>query len=78
VLQIVTTELLKSHSQPMSNEELYDLTQQLTEQQKEDEDEEVLGTKAIQTRDLTDVISAIDMTAEKLCDNDPEWETALQ
>jgi len=32
------TDVLESHSQPLSNEELYDLTQQLTEQQKEDED----------------------------------------
>ena len=46
------TEVLESHSQPMSNEELYDLAQQLTEQQKEDEDEENRGTKAMQTKDL--------------------------
>ena len=46
------TEVLESHSQPLSNEELYDLTQQLTEQQKEDEDEEDRGTKAMQTKDL--------------------------
>jgi hypothetical protein len=36
----------------MSNEELYDLAQQLTEQQKEGEDEEDRGTKAMQTKDL--------------------------
>ena len=46
------TAVLESHSQPMSNEELYDLAQQLTEQQKEDEDEENRGTKAMQTKDL--------------------------
>jgi len=34
------TEILESHSHPLSNAELYDLVQQLTEQQKEDEDEE--------------------------------------
>ena len=39
------TEVLESHTQPLSNEELYDLVQQLTEQQKEDEDEEHCGTK---------------------------------
>ena len=39
------TEVLESHSQPLSNEELYDLAQQLTEQQKEDEDEEDRGPK---------------------------------
>jgi len=69
-----TTEVLESHSQPMSNEELYDLAQQLTEQQKEDEDEEDRGTKAMQTKDLTDILSVIDKAAEKLCDIDPEWE----
>jgi len=43
------TVVLESHSQPLSNEELYMLGQQLTEQQKEDEDEEDLGTKEMQT-----------------------------
>jgi len=32
------TEVLESHTQPIFNEERYDLAQQLTEQQKEDED----------------------------------------
>ena len=68
------TEVLESHSQPLSNEELYDLAQQLTEQQKEDEDEEDRGTKELQTKDLTDILSSIDMAAEKLCDIDPDWE----
>jgi len=34
------TDVLESHSQPLSNEELHDLAQKLTEQQKEDEDED--------------------------------------
>jgi len=55
------TKVLESHSQPLSNEELYDLTQQLTKRQKEDEDEEDRGTKAMQTKDLTDMLSAKDM-----------------
>ena len=46
------TEVLESHSQPLSNEELHDLAQQLTEQRKEDEDEEDRGTKATQTKYL--------------------------
>jgi len=58
----------------MSNEELYDLAQQLTEQQKEDEDDEGRGTNAMQTKDLTGILSATDMAAAKLCDIDPEWE----
>ena len=32
------------------------------------------GTKAMQTKDLTDILSATDMAAEKLCYIDPEWE----
>ena len=60
-----TTEVLESHSQTLSNE-LFDLAQQLTEQLKEDEDEEDRGTKAMQTKDLLN--SAIVMAAEKLCD----------
>jgi hypothetical protein len=40
-----SAEILESHSQPLSNEELYDLAQKLTEQQKEDEEGEDRGTK---------------------------------
>jgi len=43
-----------------------------TEQQKEDEDED-RGTKEMQTKNLTDILSAIDMAAETLCDTDPDW-----
>ena len=68
------TEVLESHSQPLSNEELYDLAWTLTERQKKDEDEEDRGTKEMQTKDLTDVLSAIDTAAENVCDIDPEWE----
>jgi hypothetical protein len=50
------------------------LAQQLTEQQKEDEIEKDRGTKEMQTKDLSDILSAIDMAAEKLCDIDPDWE----
>ena len=54
------TEVLGSHLQPLSNEELYDLAQQLTEQQKADEDEDN-GTKEMQAKGLTDIFPAIDM-----------------
>jgi hypothetical protein len=64
------TEVLKSHSQPMSNKELRDLT----EQQNEVEDKEDRGTKQMETKDRTDILSAIDMAAEKLCDIEPDWE----
>jgi len=67
------TVVLESNSQPVSNEEFYDLAQQLTEKQKEDENEEDPGTKAMQTKDLTHILSAIDKAAEKVCDIDPEW-----
>jgi hypothetical protein len=42
------TEALGSQTppQPMSNEEIYELAQQLSEQQKKDEDEEDRGTKS--------------------------------
>ena len=70
------TEVLESHSWPLSNEELYGLAQHLNEKQKEDEDEEDRGTKAMQTKDLTDILSATDMAAEKLHDIDPEWESS--
>ena len=46
------TEVLKSLSQPLSKQELYDLVQQLTEQHKEDEDERIRGNKSMYTKDL--------------------------
>jgi len=49
---------------------IYDLAQQLTEEQKEDEED--CGTKEIQTKDLSDILFAIEMAAEKLCDIDPD------
>jgi len=45
----------------------------MTQQQKEDEEEEDRGTTEMQTNDLTDIPSAIHMATEKLCDIDPEW-----
>jgi len=68
------TEVLESHSQPLSNEEFYDLAQQLTEQQKDDEADEDRGTKEMQAKDLTDIPFATDVAAEKLHDIDPDWE----
>ena len=50
------------------------MAQKLTEQQKEDEDEEDRGTKEMQMKNLTDILSAIDVAAEKVCDIDPDWE----
>ena len=44
------TEDLESHCQPLSTEELYDLAQQLTEEQKESEDEEDHGNKEMHTK----------------------------
>ena len=46
------TGVLGSHSQPLANAELHDLAQNLTEQQKEDEDEVDRGTKTMQTNGL--------------------------
>ena len=71
------TEVLESHSQPLSNEEHYDLAQQLTKQQKEDEDKD-RGTKEMQTKDLSDILSSIDTAAEKLCISTLTGNTAVQ
>ena len=71
---VAITVILESNSQPLSNEELYDLAQQLTEEQKEVENKEDPGTKEIKTKDLTDILSAINKAAERVCDIDPEWE----
>ena len=46
----------------------------MTEQQKEDEDEKDCGTKEMQMRQPTDILSTIDMAAEKLCDVDTDRE----
>ena len=67
-----TTRALESQSQPLSTEELYDLAQTVTEKQKKIEDEEDRGTKEMQTKELTDILSVIGMAAEMLCDIDPD------
>jgi hypothetical protein len=46
------TQVLESHSHAVSIEELYDLTQQLTEQQEEDEDKKDRRTMAMQKKTL--------------------------
>jgi hypothetical protein len=58
---VVITEVVKSRSQPLFNEELHIFAQQLTQQQKEDEEEEDCGSKKMLAKDLTDILSAIDM-----------------
>ena len=45
-------EIFESHFQPLSSEELYDLAQQFTEQQKEDEDEGFVEPKQSRQRTL--------------------------
>jgi len=72
--QMTEQQIEDEDSQPLSNEELYDSAQQLTEQQIEDEDEEDRGTREMQTKDLTYILSAIDMAAENLSDIDPDRE----
>ena len=57
------TELLESHSQPLSNEEIYELDQQLTEQQKEDENVQDRGIKCNADEGLAVIPSAIDIAA---------------
>jgi len=47
LIPVGITEVLESHSQPLSNEELYNLAQQLTE---EDEDEKDRGPKKCRRR----------------------------
>jgi hypothetical protein len=64
VYPVVITKVLENHSQPLSNEELCDLAQQLTEQQEGDEDEEHRGTKEMQTKNLTGIPSTTNMAAE--------------
>jgi hypothetical protein len=46
----------------------------LIRRKEDDDEEEDRGTKPIHTKDLTDILSAIDMAAEKLCDINPDWE----
>ena len=46
----------------------------MTEQQDEEENDKDRGTKQMQTKDLTDILSTIDMAAEELPDINPDWE----
>ncbi|GJQ80617.1 hypothetical protein Trydic_g9203 [Trypoxylus dichotomus] len=72
----MTKKLSLQMSQPLSTEELEELTQKLTGQQVEQqhniEDESVI--KPMQTKDLQDLHAAIDNVAHQLCDIGPDWE----
>jgi hypothetical protein len=35
--------------------------------------DEIRGIKEMPTKDITDILSAIDIAAGKLCDIDPDW-----
>lgn len=61
LIPIGINDVLESHSLLLSNEELNDLAQQLTEQQKKDGDKEDCGTKEMQMKDVTDILSVADM-----------------
>lgn len=70
------TELLQNHAQSLSNEELEELAHNLTEQQKDqkDENERETAIKRMKTNDLQDILATIDNATQKLCDIDPDWE----
>jgi lactam utilization protein B len=46
----------------------------MTKQQNEDEDKQDRRIKEMMMKDLTDILSTIDMAAEKLCDINPDGE----
>jgi hypothetical protein len=64
------TELLENHSQPLTNEEVEDLTAQLTEKQQQQEQEEA-GSLSIETHDLQQILAGTDRYPQRLGNIDP-------
>jgi hypothetical protein len=66
-------ESLESHSQPLTNEELEDLSAQLIQKQQQQEQEEP-ELQYIETYDLQEILAGIDRCLQSLGDIDPDWE----
>jgi hypothetical protein len=66
------TELLQSHSQPLSNEKLEGLAVQLTQKQEQQDQQEPI-LLSIETNDLQEILAAINGYVQRLGDTDPDW-----
>jgi light-regulated signal transduction histidine kinase (bacteriophytochrome) len=62
----------KSHSQPLTEEELEDLVAQLTQKQQQEQEESIL--RSVETHDLKEILAGIDTYLQRLSDIDPDWE----
>lgn len=74
------TELLDSHGQQLSNEDLEDLDRELSQQKEkalEKEDEEP-PPKCMKTSSVQHILSAMDTLTEELCDSDHDWESTVK
>ncbi|XP_053572819.1 tigger transposable element-derived protein 1-like [Bombina bombina] len=69
------TELLDSHEQQLSNEDLEELAEELIQQNEEEKDEvEEVPLKSMKTNDLQRILSAMETLTDELCEIDHDWQ----
>jgi hypothetical protein len=70
------TELLHSHGQQLSKEDLKELDRELSQQKKREleKDDEKPLPKCMKISDAQHILSAMDTLTDELCDNDHDWE----
>jgi hypothetical protein len=68
------TELLGSHGQALSNEDLEEFASQLGQKEEEEREEEELPLREMKTSDLQRILSDIDKPTDELCEIDHDWE----
>ncbi|XP_018430489.1 PREDICTED: tigger transposable element-derived protein 1-like [Nanorana parkeri] len=69
------TELLDSHEQQLSNEDLEDLAKELSKQNEEEKDEVAdVPLQSMRTKDLQRILSVMETLADELSEMDPDWQ----
>lgn len=69
-------QLLESHGEPLSREELEELAVQLQQHEADtpDEGEELEPIRTLKTTNIKSALAQISSAFDELCDNDPDWE----
>jgi len=69
------TELLYSHGQQLSKEDLKELDRELSQKKRElEKDDGKPLPKCMKMSDVQHILSAMDTLTDELCDNDHDWE----
>ena len=73
------TELLYSHGQQLSKEDLKELDRELSQKKRElEKDDGKPLPKCMKMSDVQHILSAMDTLTDELCDNDHDWEWTVK